>query len=85
MIEKAYLAAKAAGIVALVAANIYGPAAIADEAAGAQRVAWMVPTHSPGSRPNLLFVADKREIFNGCTAGSNALNERLDVHLQGRR
>lgn len=68
MIEKAYLAAKAAGIVVLIAASMYGPAAIADGAGGAQRMAWMAPAHSAGSRPNLLFVADKREIFNGCTA-----------------
>ena len=86
MIEKAYLAAKAAGIIVLVVANIYGPAAIADEAAGAQKVAWMIlPAHSPGSRPNLLYVADKREIFNGCTLDQITLDEKLDVHLKGRR
>ena len=62
MIEKAYLAAKAAGIVALVAANIYGPAAIADEAAGAQRVAWIAPSREPATaRKNVIFVKKGKE------------------------
>jgi hypothetical protein len=98
MIEKAYLAAKAAGVVALVTASMCGPAAMAcdvdpcgrpaitatnsnvsvtptlpgaagDEAADIKRVAWVTPSHErpANSRANLVFVADKREVFNGCT------------------
>ncbi|MGC1354387.1 MAG: hypothetical protein WA851_01105 [Xanthobacteraceae bacterium] len=74
MIEKAYLAAKAAGIVALVAANIYGPAAIADEAAGAQRVAWIAPSREPATaRKNVIFVStrEKSACIDKCNGDDN--------------
>jgi hypothetical protein len=98
MIEKSYLAVKAAGIVSLVTASMCGAAAMAcdvdpcgrpaitatnsnvsvtptlsgataDEAADVKRVVWVAPSHErPGnSGANLVFVADKRELFNGCT------------------
>ena len=74
MIEKAYLAAKAAGIVALVAANIYGPEAIADEAAGAQRVAWIAPSREPATaRKNVIFVStrEKSACIDKCNGDDN--------------
>ena len=66
MIEKAYWAAKAAGIVALVAANIYGPAAIAYEPAGAGRPG----SHHSGAATarNVIFVSTRdsaRIVSNG--------------------
>ena len=73
MIEKAYLAAKAAGIIALVAASMYEPAAIADEAAGAQRVAWIAPSRAATARKNVIFVStrEKSACIDKCNGDDN--------------